>query len=137
VKKGVLYGPILHILLRDTGREETLTRLMVKIGLIVKFVSESVGEEMTYLVPALLPRAGQPSPSSLILTAPVNTCFLVFTISSLIVKQEYVCGLALCTDCHKRFDAYLVAIDPTDNKLVVSESLMVESCPTNKKWRIK
>jgi hypothetical protein len=99
VTKGVLYGPILHILFRDTGREEKLTRLMLKIGLIVNFVSQSIDEEVIYLVPALLPRAGQSVSASLILTGPVNTCFLVFTISSLIMKQEYVTGKDLQDKC--------------------------------------
>jgi hypothetical protein len=89
MEKGVLHAPILHILLQDTGREEMLTRLMLKIGLIVSFASPTEADGVTYLVPALLPRAGQRVAASLTLTAPL-TCFFVFTISNLIVKQEFV-----------------------------------------------
>jgi hypothetical protein len=98
VQKGVLYESILHILLDDTGRELMLTRLMLKIGLIVTFPQRG-DDEVKYLVPALLPEADLANESDLTIAAPFSTCYIIFTIWSSIMQQECLTSENLQRDC--------------------------------------
>jgi hypothetical protein len=102
-EEGLLHDSILQVLLSDidSSRKLFLTRLMVKIGLIVRLIAQTAAEvdEVKYLVPALLPRSGRDNEHDLEMSGAVSTCFIVFTISKKVMDQEVMSVQDLESKC--------------------------------------